>query len=69
MWKYKLKRGDFLEYMGTSQASDKWGIPSSIIAGYCRKGKIKSAEQDKPGSPWRIDVNEPKPDYKPRKKL
>ncbi len=55
--------------MGTSQASDKWGIPSSIIAGYCRKGKIKSAEQDKPGSPWRIDVNEPKPDYKPRKKL
>lgn len=58
-----------MEFMGTLQAAKKWGIPSSIIAGYCRKGKIKSAEQDKPGSPWRIDVNEPKPDYKPRKKL
>lgn len=54
--------------MGTLQAAKKWGIPRDTIAKYCREGKIKSAEHDKAGSPWRISVDEPRPNYREKKK-
>lgn len=56
-----------LEFMGTLKAAKKWGIPRDTIAKYCREGKIKSAEHDKAGSPWRISIDEPRPNYRGRK--
>lgn len=46
-----------MEYMGTKQASEKWGYSQATISNWCRKGIIKDAEQDKAGSPWRIPIN------------
>ncbi len=46
-----------MEFMGTKQAAEKWGYSQSIISNWCRNGKIKNAEQDKKGSPWRIPIN------------
>ena len=56
-----------LEFMGTLLAAKKWGIPRETFARYCREGKIKSAEHYKSGSPWRIRVDEPRPNYRGRK--
>lgn len=42
------------EYMGTKEASEKWGITANTISRWCREGKIKKAEHDAKGSPWRI---------------
>lgn len=67
MWKSELYWGDFLEFMGPLQAEKKWGIPRDTIAKYCREGKIKSAEHDKVGSPWRISIDEPRTNYRRRK--
>ena len=50
--------------MGTLLAAKKWGIPRDTVARYCREGKIKSAEHDKAGSPWRISIDEPRPNYR-----
>ncbi len=52
-----------MEYMGTAEASNKWGYKKDTISRWCREGKISGAEQDKRGSPWRIpnDVKCPKP--------
>ena len=36
-----------MEYMGTKQASKKWGVPKDKISHWCRDGLIKGAEQDK----------------------
>lgn len=47
--------------MGTSEASEKWEVPAYKITDYCRKGKIKGAEQDGYRKPWRIPVNTPNP--------
>ena len=55
-----------VKYMGTREASEKWGIPSSVIAQWCKKGLIVGAEQDAPGSPWRIPVDSVHPYYNPR---
>lgn len=46
-----------MEYMGTNEASKKWGYDKSTISKWCREGIIKDAEQDKPKSPWRIPIN------------
>lgn len=50
-----------MEYMGTKEAAEKWGYNPSTISAMCRKGVIQGAEQDAPGSPWRIPVNTPNP--------
>lgn len=50
-----------MEYMGTKEASERWGYSKSIISKWCRDGLIKDAEQDKVGSPWRIPINTPCP--------
>lgn len=44
-------------FMGTKEASNLWNVPQSTIARWCREGKIKGAEQDAAGSPWRIPKN------------
>jgi len=49
------------EYMGTKQASEKWGLKQSYISELCRKGKIRGVQQDVPRSPWRIPVDTPNP--------
>lgn len=48
-------------YMGTSDASEKWGHSQAAISKLCREGKIKGAEQDGKGKPWRIPVDTPNP--------
>ncbi len=40
-----------MEYMGTAEASNKWGYKKDTISRWCREGKISGAEQDKRGSP------------------
>ena len=55
-----------VKYIGTREASEKWGVPASLIAQWCKKGLIKGAEQDAPGSPWRIPVDADYPFYMPR---
>ena len=43
-----------VSYMGAKEASKLWGISPATIARWYREGKIEGAEQDAPGSPWRI---------------
>lgn len=50
-----------MEFMGTKEAEDRWGFSKATIAKWCREGKIKDAEQDSPGSPWRIPTTSPCP--------
>lgn len=57
-----------MEYMGTREASQKWGIPQKTIEKKCRNGEIDGVEQDEVGCPWRIPVNAPRPKYIARKK-
>lgn len=45
------------KFMGTKEASEKFGLSQSTISKKCREGKIKGAEQDKKGSPWRIPID------------
>ena len=48
-------------YMGTSEAAEKWGRSQATISKACREGKIIGAEQDGPGKPWRIPADTPNP--------
>lgn len=48
-------------YMGTSEASKKWGCRQDAVSKACRDGKIKDAEQDGKGKPWRIPIDAPNP--------
>lgn len=48
-------------FMGTSEAAEKWGCSQAKISKLCREGKIKNAEQDGKGRPWRIPADAPKP--------
>ena len=47
--------------MGTQEAEKQWNVPRSTIARWCREGKIKGAEQDAKGSPWRIPKDAKRP--------
>ena len=49
--------------MGTREAEALWGYPQATISGWCRKGLIDGADQDRKGSPWHIpkDAKCPKP--------
>ena len=49
------------EYMGTREASEKWGVSQNTISGWCREGRILKAEQDRKGSPWRIPIDTKRP--------
>lgn len=43
-----------MEFMGTKEASERWGVKQSAVSLWCRENRIPGAEQDRPGSPWRI---------------
>lgn len=44
--------------MGTKEAAEKWGVTQATVTKWCREGKITPVPtQDKPGSPWHIEVN------------
>lgn len=43
-----------MEYFGTKEASKKLNVSISTLSRWCRQGKIQGAQQDAPGSPWRI---------------
>ena len=41
--------------MGTSEASEQWGVSKSTVQKWCRTGKISpKPTQDAPGCPWHI---------------
>ncbi len=46
-----------MEYMGTREASIKWGVPQETIAKKCREHKIDGVEHDDVGCPWRIPID------------
>lgn len=48
-------------FMGTKEAAEKWGCTQATVAKWCRENKIKGAEQDAKGSPWRIPADTEKP--------
>ena len=56
------------EYMGTKEASEKWGVSQGTIAKWCREGKIPGAEQDAEGSPWRLRIDTECPEKTRRKR-
>lgn len=53
-----------ISYMGTKEAATLWGVPQNSVSRWCRKGEIEGAEQDAPGSPWRIPRDAAHPHYK-----
>lgn len=46
-----------MEFIGTSKAAEITGFAQSTIERWCREGKIKGAEQDGFGKPWRIPID------------
>lgn len=63
--KFYEERGYLMnEFMGTSEAAEKWQMSQAYITKLCRDGKIKGAEQDAPGKPWRIPINAENPKKK-----
>ena len=49
-----------MEYMGTKEASEKWGYTADTIRKWCREGKIYlviKAEKSKFNGQWQIPVN------------
>ena len=44
------------EFMGTSEAPERWGVSRECVARWCRQ-EIIVAEQDEKGKPWRIPSN------------
>ena len=53
-----LKKEIKSSYVGTKDAAKMLGVSQSTISRYCRESIIKNAEQDAPGSPWRIPIEE-----------
>ena len=51
-----------MEYMGTKEAAEKLRVQQSTVSAWCREGRIPGAEQDAPGSPWRIPATFAKKD-------
>ena len=59
------KKGNFMaDSIGSKEASLKWGVSQATISKWCREGKIKGAEQDAKGSPWRIPKDAERPSIK-----
>lgn len=49
-----------MEYMGTKEASEKWGYKQSTIQKWCREGKIVlvlKPEKSKHNGQWQIPIN------------
>lgn len=45
------------EYVGSFEAAKRTNHSQAYITKLCREGKIKGAEQDAPGKPWRIPID------------
>lgn len=57
-----------MEYMGTKEASEKWGYAQSTISQWCREGKISLVvKPEKKSGQWRIPVNAECPGKNQRK--
>lgn len=57
-----------LKMLGTKAMEKEWEISQATITCLCREGKVPGAEQDSPGSPWRIPEGTPRPaGVRPRK--
>ena len=57
-----------MEYMGTKETAEKLKVKQSTISAWCREGRIPNAEQDSPGSPWRIPASFTRKDLLPKQK-
>ncbi len=57
-----------MDFMGTKEAAERWNLSQSYITKLCRENVIKGAEQDAPGSPWRIPIDTEKPTQKKLKR-
>lgn len=55
-----------MEYMGTKEAAEKFNVKQSTVSAWCREGRVPNAEQDAPGSPWRIPVTFTRKDLLPK---
>ena len=55
-----------MEYMGTKEATEKLNVKPSTVSAWCREGRVPNAEQDAPGSPWRIPARFTRKDLLPR---
>lgn len=44
-------------FMGAKEAAKRWGVTQATVSRWCREGEIAGAEQDAPGSPWRIPID------------
>ena len=56
-----------MEYMGTKETAEKLKVKQSTISAWCRERRIPNAEQDAPGSPWRIPANFTREELLPKK--
>ena len=54
-----MRRGDFLEYMTTKEAADKWGIKIRRVQTLCENGQIENASRL--GQIWVIPKDTSKP--------
>ena len=57
-----------MEYMGSKEAAEKLKVTQATISAWCRENRIPNAEQDAPGSPWRIPIGFTRKDLLPKKK-
>lgn len=55
-----------MEYMGTKEAAERFGVKPSTVSAWCRENRVPGAEQDSPGSPWRIPVTFTRQDLLPK---
>lgn len=56
----KKGEGMTMEYMGTKEASEKWGYSVSTIQKWCREGKLSQvikAEKNKRNGHWKIPID------------
>ena len=54
-----MARGDFVEYMTTKEAADKWGIKIRRVQTLCENGQVENASRL--GQIWVIPKDTPKP--------
>ena len=54
-----MARGDFVEYMTTKEAADKWGIKIRRVQTLCENGQVENVSRL--GQIWVIPKESPKP--------
>jgi len=54
-----MARGDFVEYMTTKEAADKWGIKIRRVQTLCENGQVENASRL--GQIWVMPKDTPKP--------